>query len=84
MELMKRIEKEIPQKDSLRFDSRADKLNWDNVRQHLFLNMLKISVQVFYELGVRSTRLGFPARTCDFCFLINLVCLERVAECINK
>lgn len=31
MELMKHIEKEIPQKDSLRFDSRADKLNWDNV-----------------------------------------------------
>ncbi|PNF25609.1 hypothetical protein B7P43_G03834 [Cryptotermes secundus] len=31
MELVKRIEKEIPQKDSLRFDSRADKLNWDNV-----------------------------------------------------
>jgi hypothetical protein len=42
MELMKRIEKEIPQKDSLRFDSRADKLNWDNVRKHLFLNMLSV------------------------------------------
>ncbi|KDR16195.1 Nucleolar transcription factor 1 [Zootermopsis nevadensis] len=31
MELMKRMEKDIPQKDSLRFDSRADKLNWDNI-----------------------------------------------------
>lgn len=41
MELMKRMEKDIPQKDSLRFDSRADKLNWDNVRQCLFLNWLK-------------------------------------------
>jgi hypothetical protein len=71
MELMKRIEKEIPQKDSLRFDSRADKLNWDNVRQHLFLNMLRIWVQGFYELGVRRTRLGVPARIWDFCFPIN-------------
>jgi hypothetical protein len=39
MELLKRVEKEIPQKDSLRFDSRADKLNWDNVRQQLILNL---------------------------------------------
>jgi len=39
MELLKHIEKEIPQKDSLRFDSRADKLNWDNVRQHLILSL---------------------------------------------
>jgi hypothetical protein len=39
MELLKHIEKEIPQKDSLRFDSRADKLNWDNVRQQLILNL---------------------------------------------
>ncbi|XP_069678107.1 nucleolar transcription factor 1-A-like isoform X2 [Periplaneta americana] len=31
MELMRRMEKEIPQKDSLRFDSRADKLNWENI-----------------------------------------------------
>ncbi|PSN58061.1 hypothetical protein C0J52_02056 [Blattella germanica] len=31
MELLKRIEKEIPAKDSLRFDSRADKLNWANI-----------------------------------------------------
>jgi hypothetical protein len=38
MELLKHIEKEIPQKDSLRFDSRADKLNWDNVRQQMILN----------------------------------------------
>jgi hypothetical protein len=37
MELLKHVEKEIPQKDSLRFDSRADKLNWDNVRQQLIL-----------------------------------------------
>jgi hypothetical protein len=39
MELLKHIEKEIPQKDSLRFDSRADKLSWDNVRQQLILNV---------------------------------------------
>lgn len=35
MELLNHIEKEIPRKDILCFDSHANKLNWDNVRQQL-------------------------------------------------
>jgi hypothetical protein len=62
MELMKRMEKEIPQKDSLRFDSRADKLNWDNVRQHVVFNVFKPWIQNVSELGVRGTKLGLASR----------------------
>jgi hypothetical protein len=76
MELMKRMEKEIPQKDSLRFDSRADKLNWDNVRQ--FFNMLILQVQDVCELGTRGTELGLTSR--PYTFHQVLVCIERLAE----
>jgi hypothetical protein len=80
IELMKRMEKEIPQKDSLRFDSRADKLNWNNVRQQSFLNVFKIWIQDFYLLDVRSTKQGFPARTSGL-----FLCVEtRIEEFINQ